>query len=65
MAQRVTRHSQARPTERRTAVDERSVNERVISGAGDPFLYAAPSLAEMLPSQRDKLLREHYAPEYR
>ncbi len=42
-----------------------SVDQRVIGVAGDPFFAAAPALAEMLPSERDKLLREHYAVEYR
>jgi hypothetical protein len=29
---------------------------------GDPFVAAA--LADMTPSQRDRALREHYAPDY-
>jgi hypothetical protein len=42
-----------------------SVTERLIGVSGDPFFAAAPTLAEMTPSQRDKFLREHHAPEYR
>jgi hypothetical protein len=37
----------------------------VVSSAGDPFAYAGQPLAEMTPSKREKLLREHYAKEYR
>lgn len=44
---------------------EFSVTERVISSAGDPFFAAAPALAELTPSKRDKLIREAAAPEYR
>jgi hypothetical protein len=46
-------------------MDDRSVNARVISGAGDPFLYAAPALAELTPSKRERLVREHFGKEYR
>jgi hypothetical protein len=46
-------------------VDEATVHQRLISVGGDPFVYAAPALAEMTPSQRDKVLREHHAVEYR
>jgi hypothetical protein len=46
-------------------VDARSVTQRVIGVGGDPFAYAATALAEMLPSERDRVLREHYAVEYR
>ncbi len=44
---------------------ERSVDQKLIGVGGDPFAAAATPLAEMTPSQRDKVLREHYAPEYR
>jgi hypothetical protein len=44
---------------------DRSVVQRVVSVAGDPFAAAATPLAEMTYSQRDKFLREAYAPEYR
>ena len=46
-------------------MSDRSVDQRPVSVAGDPFFAAAPALAEMLPSERDKLLREHHAVEYR
>ncbi len=46
-------------------MSERTVHQRLIGVEGDPFVYAAPALAELTPSQRDKALREHYAPEYR
>jgi hypothetical protein len=44
---------------------ERTVTERLISSAGDPFLAVATPLSEMMPSQRDKFLRERHAAEYR
>jgi hypothetical protein len=68
MAPQVHPHPEARPTaERIGTVDttEFSVTERVISSAGDPFVGASKPLAEMLPSERERLIREHYAPEYR
>ncbi len=37
--------------------------EVTVSPAGDPF-YAA-GITDMTPSQRDKFLREYYAPECR
>jgi hypothetical protein len=46
-------------------MDERSVTQRLIGVGGDPFAHAGQPLAEMTPSKRDKLLREHFAPEYR
>jgi len=46
-------------------VDRGSVEQKLISGAGDPFLAVAPRLADMLPTQRERLIREHYAVEYR
>jgi hypothetical protein len=46
-------------------VDTRSVTERVVSSAGDPFLLVAPALAEMTPSKRERIIREHYGRQYR
>ncbi len=46
-------------------MSEHTVHQRLIGVGGDPFFAAAPALAEMLPSERDRVLREHYAPEYR
>ncbi len=46
-------------------MDDRSVAQRMLGVGGDPFFAAAPALAELTPSQRDKALREYHAPEYR
>ena len=46
-------------------MDERSVDQRLIGVGGDPFVYAAPALADLLPSERERLIREHYGREYR
>ncbi len=46
-------------------MDDRSVDQRLVGVAGDPFFAAAPALADLLPSEREKIIREHYAPEYR
>jgi hypothetical protein len=46
-------------------MDERSVTQRVVGVGGDPFAYAGQPLADMLPSERERLIREHYAVEYR
>ncbi len=46
-------------------MSDRSVDQRLIGVEGDPFVYAAPALTELTPSQRDKALREYHAPEYR
>jgi hypothetical protein len=39
--------------------------DTIISSAGDPFVAAAPALADMTPSERDRILRDHAASEYR
>ncbi len=44
---------------------DRSVQQRVIGVGGDPFFAASPSLADLLPSERERIIREHYGREYR
>jgi hypothetical protein len=46
-------------------LSEPTVHQRLIGVGGDPFFAAAPALAEMTPSARERLVREHYAVEYR
>ena len=46
-------------------MDDRSVDQRLIGVGGDPFFAAAPALADLLPSERERIIREHAAVEYR
>jgi hypothetical protein len=49
-------------------MDERSVAQKLIGVGGDPFFAASlgyPPLVDLLPSERERLIREHYAQEYR
>jgi hypothetical protein len=64
MAPAVVAHPGARTTKEVFVID-RSVEQKLVGVGGDPFVAAAPALAEMTPSAREKLLREHYGRECR
>ena len=46
-------------------MDSRSVEQKLVGVGGVPFFSAAPALADLLPSERERLIRERCGQQYR